>query len=91
MMPSLHPFHLYLRTSKCSGMFLLLTLIGAIVFMQFLYTLPIFYKEKMHLTESSIGNLLAINGLLIYLIEMPLVYTLERKFKVIDNMSFWNY
>ena len=66
--------------------FLLLTLIGAIVFMQFLYTLPIFYKEKMHLTESSIGNLLAINGLLIFLIEMPLVYTLERKFKVIDNI-----
>ena len=66
--------------------FLFLTLIGAIVFMQFLYTLPVFYKEEMQFTSSMIGNALALNGVLIFIIEMPLVYTLERKFKVLDNI-----
>ncbi len=66
--------------------FLLLTLIGAIVFMQFLYTLPVFYKEKMGFSELMIGNMLAMNGLLIAFVEMPLVYTLERKLKAIDSI-----
>jgi predicted MFS family arabinose efflux permease len=66
--------------------FLFLTLIGAIVFMQFLYTLPVFYKEKLEFSEMTIGNILALNGLLIAFTEMPLVYTLERKLKAIDNI-----
>lgn len=66
--------------------FLLLTLIGAIVFMQFLYTLPIFYKEEMLFPEGMIGGLLALNGLLIAFTEMPLVYILEKRGKVIDNI-----
>ena len=66
--------------------FSLMTLIGAIVFMQFLYTLPVFYKEQMQFSEVMIGNILAMNGLLIAFTEMPLVYTLERKLKVIDNV-----
>ncbi|MEZ4935499.1 MAG: MFS transporter [Saprospiraceae bacterium] len=66
--------------------FLFLTLIGAIVFMQFLYTLPVFYKEKLEFSEMTIGNILALNGLLIAFTEMPLVYTLERKIKAIDNI-----
>lgn len=66
--------------------FLFLTLIGAIVFMQFLYTLPVFYKEKMAFSELTIGNILAVNGLLIAFTEMPLVYILERKLKAIDSI-----
>lgn len=66
--------------------FLFLTLIGAVVFMQFLYTLPVFYKEEMQFSELMIGNILAMNGLLIFFIEMPLVYTLERKFTVLENV-----
>ncbi len=66
--------------------FLFLTLVGGIVFMQFLYTLPIFYKQEMQFSELMIGNLLAMNGLLIAFVEMPLVYTLERKFRVLDNV-----
>lgn len=63
------------------------TIIGAVVFMQFLYTLPVFYKEKMLLDEGRIGLLLAMNGLLIFFIEMPLVYVLERKFRLLDNVA----
>ena len=66
--------------------FLFLTLIGAVVFMQFLYTLPIFYKEEMQFSEGLIGTILAMNGLLIAFVEMPLVYTLERKLKVLSSI-----
>lgn len=66
--------------------FLFLMLIGAVVFMQFLYTLPVFYKEELQFSELMIGNILAMNGLLIFIIEMPLVYTLERKLRVIDSV-----
>ena len=49
----------------------------AIVFMQFFFTMPVFFKEHLKLTEERIGLLLALNGLLVGLIEMPVVYRLE--------------
>ena len=62
-------------------LFLLLTTVGAIVFLQILGTLPVYYKQNMHLSEGKIGALLALNGLTVFLMEMPLVFTLERKMK----------
>lgn len=67
--------------------FMAMTIIGAVAFMQFLYTLPVFYKEEMLMTEGQIGMILAMNGLLIFFIEMPLVYTLERKLKVLESVA----
>ena len=66
--------------------FLFFNLITAVVFMQFLYTLPVFYKEVFHFSEKTIGLLLAMNGVLIAITEMPLVYTLEKKRKILDNV-----
>jgi predicted MFS family arabinose efflux permease len=68
--------------------FLALTTLGAIVFMQFLSTLPVFYKQDLHLTEGQIGALMAMNGLLIVLLEMPLVYTMEKKFNMLDCIGY---
>ncbi|MCF8245635.1 MAG: MFS transporter [Saprospiraceae bacterium] len=62
-------------------LFLLLTTFGAIVFLQIISTLPVYYKQDMQLSEGKIGGLLALNGLIVFLMEMPLVYTLERKMK----------
>lgn len=62
-------------------LFLVLTTVGAIVFLQILGTLPVYYKQNMHLSEGKIGALLALNGLIVFLLEMPLVFTLERKMK----------
>ena len=67
--------------------FIGMTIVGAVAFMQFLYTLPVFYKEKMLMDESQIGMMMALSGLLIFFIEMPLVYILERKFKVLENVA----
>jgi predicted MFS family arabinose efflux permease len=67
--------------------FLLFTTLGAIVFMQLLSTLPVFYKQELHMSEASIGLLMAMNGLVIVLIEMPSVFYLERKFHPLNLIS----
>ncbi len=61
--------------------FLLLTTVGATVFLQLISTLPVYYNQVMHMSEWQIGALLAFNGLIVFLTEMPLVFTLERKMK----------
>ncbi len=61
--------------------FLLLTTLGATVFLQLISTLPVYYEKVIHLNEWQIGALLAFNGLIVFLMEMPLVFTLERKMK----------
>lgn len=59
--------------------FALLTVVGAMVFMQFFSTIPVFFKQELGFTEGQIGGLLAINGLIISLLEMPMVYILEER------------
>lgn len=59
--------------------FLLMTLIFAACFFQFFTTIPLFFKEGLHLSEFKIGMVMAGNGLLIALFEMVLVFKLEGK------------
>ncbi|MCK0130667.1 MFS transporter [Flavobacteriaceae bacterium F08102] len=47
------------------------------VFLQYFSTIPLFYRDIIKLTESEIGLLMAMNGFLIFLLEMPLIKTLE--------------
>jgi predicted MFS family arabinose efflux permease len=65
----------------------LLTIVSALVFMQLFSTVPVFYKREFALSEAQIGALLALNGLLVALLEMPIIYALEgktlRKLKII--------
>jgi predicted MFS family arabinose efflux permease len=48
--------------------------------MQLFSTLPVYFKQEVLLDEGQIGRLMAMNGLVIALIEMPLIYVLERRF-----------
>jgi predicted MFS family arabinose efflux permease len=57
---------------------LYILLIG-ICFFQLSSILPVYYKERVHLSEAGIGVVLALNGLLIVLFEMVLVYKLEQQ------------
>ncbi len=58
-------------------------------FMQYFSTLPLYYNQEMHMTEKDIGWLLSLNGLLVFLTEMPLVHYLERfKFNKINIIIF---
>lgn len=59
--------------------FVLLSILNAIIFMQFIWTVPIFFKEAYHWDEHTIGLIAAINGLIIFLVEMPLIYKIEGR------------
>jgi MFS family permease len=68
------------------GMFLVL-LIG-ICFFQLFSIVPVYYKEYLYLNEAVIGMLLALNGILIVMVEMVLVYKLENRSNVFNYISF---
>lgn len=59
--------------------FLLFNFLQALAFMQFITAIPAYFKQDLFLTEKQIGLVLAVNGLLIALTEMPLVYSIENK------------
>jgi predicted MFS family arabinose efflux permease len=59
-----------------------LTVLFALVFFQLFNTLPIFYKDVYSLPESSIGILMALNGFVVFLLEMPLVAWFGRKYSL---------
>ncbi|NJN28350.1 MAG: MFS transporter [Cyclobacteriaceae bacterium] len=54
----------------------------AILFFQLFFTLPIYYKEVYHLSAGKIGGLLALNGIIVFSVEMILVYILGRSFPI---------
>lgn len=49
------------------------------VFMQLFSIVPLFFKEIRHMSERLIGSLMALNGLIIVVVEMALVYSLEQQ------------
>ena len=59
--------------------FILASFLTALLFFQLFTTIPLYNSDKLKLTEIQIGMLLALNGLLIFLIEMPLISALEKK------------
>lgn len=59
--------------------FCALTVLNAIVFMQLIWTVPVFFKEIFHWSEARIGLVAAINGLIVFLLEMPLIYRMEGR------------
>jgi predicted MFS family arabinose efflux permease len=59
--------------------FILLYSLIAIAFMQFFFTIPVFYKSDFGFDEGRIGFLIGLNGLLVALVEMPLVFYLEQR------------
>jgi predicted MFS family arabinose efflux permease len=59
--------------------FLLTSVLITVPFLQYFSTIPVFYNEKYHLSEAAIGVLLGMNGLLIFLFEMPLIKFCEIK------------
>lgn len=57
------------------------------IFVQFFSTVPLFYKEFHKLHEDTIGLILGMNGLIIFITEMPLVsYFEKRKINTISSV-----
>ena len=83
---------------KTFMLFIIVTALFASCFFQVFTNLPVFLKNNLHLSEPYIGLLMAINGIMIAVIEMVLVYKLEGKRKsmvyitagvALTGISFW--
>ena len=72
--PVLSPYRdtIYLR-------FITYVIIYGCGFFQLFSTLPVYYKKNLHMPEYMIGLLMTLNGLLITVLEMVLVFKLEGK------------
>jgi predicted MFS family arabinose efflux permease len=60
-------------------LFTFLTFLGAMVFMQLLWSIPPFFKKIYGWNEAQIGLIAAVNGLVVTLVEMPMIYKIEGK------------
>lgn len=63
------PFWVFLTTCFIIG----------ILFFQLFTTIPLYHKAQFNLTELQTGLLLTLNGVLVFLFEMPIVSIAERK------------
>ena len=69
-------------------LFIVITMLFASCFFQIFTNLPVFFKKELHFSEPYIGLLMAINGIVIALIEMVLIYKLEGKRKNTVYITF---
>ena len=58
--------------------FLVAMILFSIAFLQYFSTMPLYYKDVHELNENKIGLLMGLNGLLIFIFEMPIVKFLEN-------------
>ena len=63
--------------------FIFLTFINAYVFLQLLWTVPLYFEKGLGFNESEIGLLVGFNGLLVVLLEMPLIFRIENSYSKI--------
>jgi predicted MFS family arabinose efflux permease len=69
--------------------FLFVSFTTAMLFFQIFTTLPLFHHEKFGLSEFETGLLLSLNGILIFMFEMPIVSIMERKQVNRIKIIFW--
>lgn len=67
--------------------FLIALALFGFIFVQYFSTIPLYYKEVHLLSEKTIGLILALNGALIFVCEMPLIAYLEKtKFTQVQSV-----
>ena len=64
--------------SKSFILFLIFCMFYAIIFFQLFCTLPLYYDQVHHLLKKQTGYLIALNGLIVFIFEMMLVFKLEN-------------
>jgi predicted MFS family arabinose efflux permease len=72
---------------KKFAVFSLLVILYGLCFYQLYSTIPVYYKNVYHLSETYIGILMGLNGLIIVAIEMILIFHLESKNKTLLFIS----
>ncbi|MDP2059272.1 MAG: MFS transporter, partial [Flavobacteriaceae bacterium] len=71
-------FSIY-KTDRPYFIFLTVSFLMGVVFFQLFTTMPLYHHDVHSLSEWQTGLLLSLNGLLIFLLEMPLVHQLEKQ------------
>jgi predicted MFS family arabinose efflux permease len=66
---------------KAYILFIVVTMLFACCFFQIFTNIPVYFKKDLHLSEIYIGILMSINGIIIALVEMVIVYKLEGRKK----------
>jgi predicted MFS family arabinose efflux permease len=46
--------------------------------MQLVWTIPVFFKSSLGFNEAEVGLLMALNGLIVAVVEMPLIFKIEN-------------
>ncbi|MBN9483744.1 MAG: MFS transporter [Bacteroidetes bacterium] len=67
--------------------FIVLTTLFAYSFFQSFTTLPVYFRNKLQITETQIGLIMAMNGILIALFEMVIVHNLEGRLHILKYIS----
>jgi predicted MFS family arabinose efflux permease len=67
--------------------FVIITMLFASCFFQLFTNLPVYFKKELHFSEPFIGSLIAMNGIIIALVEMVLIYKLEGRRKNLVYIS----
>jgi predicted MFS family arabinose efflux permease len=68
--------------------FIGLQILFAVCFFQLFTTIPLFFKEGLHINEFWIGVVMAMNGILIALFEMVIVFKLEGRLPYLRLMTY---
>jgi len=61
--------------------------LSILIFLQLIYTIPLYFKTNLVFDEVTIGSFMALNGLLIFIVEMPIIYKLENKYNPLHMVS----
>lgn len=67
------------KTDRPYFIFLTVSFLMGVVFFQLFTTMPLYHHDVHSLSEWQTGLLLSLNGLLVFLLEMPLVHQLEKQ------------
>jgi predicted MFS family arabinose efflux permease len=68
--------------------FIGLAILYALCFYQLYSTIPVYYKDVYHISEFYIGMLMGLNGLIIVIVEMVLIFHLETKNRAMHFISY---
>ncbi len=69
-------------------LFLVVTGINIVAFIQILSTVPLYFQEGLAMTEAQIGIFFTFNGLMVFFFEMPLVAFSQKRWNPFNSMIF---
>ena len=67
--------------------FLFLNLLNMVVFFQIIFSVPVYFKDVLGLEEKLIGTFFMANGIMVLLLEMPVIFRIEQSGKLFKPIA----